>query len=448
MTIALAELASCFEGVIPSIITTVAADGTPNISYLSHVVSVDNGHVALSNQFFSKTAANVRANPRAALLVVDALNGLQYRLDIAFKESLETGPLFERMAADLKAASLQISMGSVMRLKAIDVYRVLAIRKVRSPVMRAAPVPGMAGERLKGLGMLASALAEAEDLGVLLETTLAGLRDEFGFRPAMILAYDAAREKLTTIASAGYRTSGIGSEVALGDGLIGTAALERRSLRINDMSRTRRFGGAIEASGSTRENHTRTISLPGLPDAMSQLVVPLVAQHQLKGVLVIESEKRLAFSPEDEVAMSILGRHLAMALSLVETDPPETPAARTVGGTGAPAAGPVFHVVHHPIDDSVFIGNEYIVRGVPGRLLMSFLRIYLREGRREFSNKEIRADATLRLPDFKDNLETRLLLLQRRLQEKHAPVQVERPARGRILLVVSGQPAIKHAPED
>ena len=74
---------------------------------------------------------------------------------------------------------------------------------------------------------------------------------------------------------------------------------------------------------------------------------------------------------------------------------------------------------------------------------MTFLRTYLAEGRREFSNKEIRADASLRLPDFKDNLETRLLLLQRRLQEKRAPVQVERPARGRILLAVSGQPAIE-----
>jgi GAF domain-containing protein/pyridoxamine 5'-phosphate oxidase-like protein len=446
MTIALSDLSSCFEGVIPSIITTVAPDGTPNISYLSHVVRVDDGHVALSNQFFSKTAINVRANPRAALLVVDALSGLQYRLDIAFEESSEAGPLFERMAADLRAASLQIGMGSVMRLRAVDVYRVLAIRKVRSPVMRAAPVPGMAAVRLKGLGALAAALAEADDLGSLLETTLAGLHEEFGFRPAMILAYDAARERLTTIASAGYGRTGIGSEVALGDGMIGTAAVERRSLRISDMSRTRRLGGAIEASSAV-ENHTRTISLPGLPGAMSQLAVPLVVHHQLKGVLVIESERRLAFSPEDELAMGILGRHLAMALSLVETDPPEVPAARTMENAGAQAAGPRFRVVHHGLDDSVFIDNEYIVRGVPGRLLMAFLRTYASEGRREFSNKEIRADQTLRLPDFKDNLETRLLLLQRRLQEKQAPVQVERPARGRILLIVCGQPVIERGNE-
>ena len=64
MTLRLSDLSACFEGVIPSIIATASADGMPNISYLSHVVQVDADHVALSNQFFAKTAANVRANPK------------------------------------------------------------------------------------------------------------------------------------------------------------------------------------------------------------------------------------------------------------------------------------------------------------------------------------------------------------------------------------------------
>ena len=60
MTIRLRDLHACFEGVIPSIIATASQDGVPNISYLSHVAFVDDEHVALSNQFFSKTAANIR----------------------------------------------------------------------------------------------------------------------------------------------------------------------------------------------------------------------------------------------------------------------------------------------------------------------------------------------------------------------------------------------------
>ena len=57
MTISLRDLSACFEGVIPSIISTVSSDRIPNISYLSHVALIDDAHVALSNQFFSKTAA-------------------------------------------------------------------------------------------------------------------------------------------------------------------------------------------------------------------------------------------------------------------------------------------------------------------------------------------------------------------------------------------------------
>ena len=57
-----------------SIIATSSADGVPNVSYLSHVEEVDEHHVALSNQFFGKTARNLRDNPQACLIVVDAVS--------------------------------------------------------------------------------------------------------------------------------------------------------------------------------------------------------------------------------------------------------------------------------------------------------------------------------------------------------------------------------------
>src|SRR6202041_2066714 len=101
MTIRLRDLHACFEGVIPSIIATAAQDGVPNISYLSHVALVDDEHVALSDQFFSKTAANIRANNNATVLLVDPRDGSQYRLSVVFERSLDSGALFEIMAAEL-----------------------------------------------------------------------------------------------------------------------------------------------------------------------------------------------------------------------------------------------------------------------------------------------------------------------------------------------------------
>lgn len=116
-----------------------------------------------------------------------------------------------------------------------------------------------------------------------------------------------------------------------------------------------------------------------------------------------------------------------------------------------PAAPPApvegeFRLVHHAYDDSVFIDNDYVIRGVAGRLLVHLLRRHLEEGRTEFSNREIRLWPELRLPDFKDNLETRLLLLRQRLEERAAPVRLARAGRGLIRLDLSGRPRIDARP--
>ena len=55
------ELRPCMEGMVPSIMATVAPDGTPNVAYISQVYHVDARHVALSFQFFNKTRQNLLA---------------------------------------------------------------------------------------------------------------------------------------------------------------------------------------------------------------------------------------------------------------------------------------------------------------------------------------------------------------------------------------------------
>ncbi|KSV65448.1 hypothetical protein N183_33975 [Sinorhizobium sp. Sb3] len=245
------------------------------------------------------------------------------------------------------------------------------------------------------------------------------------------------RRQLVTIGSLGYAPSGIGSDVELGQCVIGAAAESGSIVKVSDMSRVRRLNAAVRDSSSD-ENRTRSIVLPGMPDAMSQIAVPLIVAGVVRGALFFESRARLAFTKADEAALSIIARQAALALAFSERNSEEAEVGRRAVQL-SPATDRTIHVAHHRFDDSIFIDGNYVIKGVAGRLLAFMLDQHLTSGRNEFTNREIRLDSGLRLPDFKDNLETRLLLLRRRLEEKRLPIRLIRLGRGRIGFEVEGR---------
>jgi len=441
MSVPLRQILDCFEGVIPSIIATLDAEGEPNVSYLSQVWLVDDGHVALSNQFFSKTAANVQATGQAALLVVDGRTGAQYQMDLAWVRSEAEGELFERMAAHLRAISCVHGSDAVMRLRSAEIYRVRSCTPVPgNPVQLTGEAQPGATDRLPAAARLAAEIAAESDAEVMIERLLDGMTRALGFEHAMVLVRDFGCERLTTLATRGYAASGVGSQAPLGEGAIGIAAETGRSVRLCDMSRGRRFARAVESQAELEAE--RAIPLPGLAEPQSQVAAPMLVQGKVTGVLIAEAARRFAFSREDEQILTLLGAQLGASLRLAEL---EAGAARPTAAPAAPAAAalPGFHVKHYAFDDSVFIEDGYVIKGVPGRLLAYFLRKHLEDGRRIFTNREVRLDPALRLPELKDNLETRLILLRRRLDERGGPVRLARPGRGLIELVLEGTPHLE-----
>ena len=95
MSIPLAEIARCFEGEIPTVLATCSAAGEPNVVHLSRVYLVDDHHVAISNQFFTKTVANLAANPLATMVCVDPQTCDSYKLLVRYERSEDEGEVFE-----------------------------------------------------------------------------------------------------------------------------------------------------------------------------------------------------------------------------------------------------------------------------------------------------------------------------------------------------------------
>jgi len=85
--------------------------------------------------------------------------------------------------------------------------------------------------------------------------------------------------------------------LALGEGLCGTAALERKPILVNQVAFDPRYVRCQES-----------------PSVQSELVIPLIVNERLLGVLDFESLKPAAFTPYHERALTTLASTVAIAI--------------------------------------------------------------------------------------------------------------------------------------
>jgi hypothetical protein len=213
---------------------------------------------------------------------------------------------------------------------------------------------------------------------------------------------------------------------------------------------------ADSADGGVLETE---IPFPGLADAGSQLAVPLLNGDRLLGVLYVESPVEERFTYQDEDAFVVLSSHLALSIDGLARaadqacEPPPAlvpasirptvsaiqPADRPTAASGVETSGAPIRIRHFPHDHSLFVDNEYLIKGVAGAICWKLLREHAESGRADFTNRELRLDTSLRLPEVTDNLDARLILLQRRLAERCPLLAIEKTGRGRFRLLV-GRP--------
>jgi adenylate cyclase len=447
MSLGLEQLTPCFQGILPAMFFTCSKDGTPNAAFLSHVDYVDATHVALSFQFFNKSRRNIAENPYAMIRVIDPDTNQGYTMRLRFERSETSGPIFDRMFLRIEAIASYVGLKGVFKLKASDIYLVESVeltpeepgRQERwSPPGRRHLDPVFT---MKALQDLSGRMTAAASLNELLESILSGLKEYFGFSHSMILLAGETPKTLITIASRGYPQGGVGAEVQFGEGIIGVVAESQQPIRISGLIRGMLYAYAAKKRAEERGwRPQEDVKLPGLENPSSQLGVPLVVRGDLIGVLCIESETPYRFHEDDKNTIEMLGASLAIAIQNMQLKEGEDAAEAGPAVTAPPAAAPTGRkrreLTYYQSDEVVMLDGEYLIRSLPARILWKLLQAHQREGRAEFTNRELRLDKSLGLPDYKDNLETRLLLLRRRLDEKAVDIRLVPIGRGRFALAL------------
>ncbi len=438
------DLERCFNGLVPVVIATVSADGVPNVTYLSRAHPVDDERIAISNQFLSKSSRNLAENPVASLLLMQSDTHENYRLTAVYERTERRGPTFDRLRNDLSMIAALTGMQGVFKLSSADVLRVLEVEQTvyvsDDELAASAPAPGD-GPGPAQLGELCARLSRCADLDSLVRITVDGLAELLGYEHSQLLLLDEDGTRLFTIASHGYDAAGIGAEVEVGVGVgaVGAAAVHCTPILVGNVGQmtkyTRSIRRSFEQTGDVGPGHE--VPMVGLARPGSQLAVPALALGQLVGVVLVEHPDDERFMLSDAAMLTVVASIVASTLQTLRAEVRNAGAfAVTPTSRPAPTGTAEVRIRHFVVDGSTFLDGEYLIKGVAGRLLWSLLRQHREEGRTAFTNREVRLDPSLDLPDFRDNFESRLILLKRRLDERASPIRIEKTGRGRFDVVV------------
>jgi adenylate cyclase len=289
---------------------------------------------------------------------------------------------------------------------------------------------------LAALAAIGARLVGADGLEAVVDAALDAVVDVLHHPHALLLLREPGTEGLVTYASRGYDTAGVGSEVLLGTGVIGTAAAGRKPMRIGNLQRMLAYLRTAQRRPAPWIPGAEE-ALPGLSMPRSQLAAPMVVRDTLVGVLAVESEQAMRYDETDERVLALTAQLVGalIAEELSDSARPEHAdehAPALVAAVEAVTPRPPARLRHYVVDGSTFLDDEYVIKGVAGRLLWKVASEHAATGRTAYTNREARLDPALEMPTFKDNFESRLVLLKRRLEERDFPIRILRPGRGRF----------------
>ena len=137
------------------------------------------------------------------------------------------------------------------------------------------------------------------------------MEEYFDFQHSILLVLRPEEGLLEVVATHGYEVDNLGKTIRVGMGVIGMVAKKQRLMRMANLGAQRKY---MQAISKNTGNEAVAGQIVGLPDAESQVAIPMKAEDRLLGVLSIESKKINFYNPQDETLVTTLANLGAVSL--------------------------------------------------------------------------------------------------------------------------------------
>ena len=158
---------------------------------------------------------------------------------------------------------------------------------------------------------VAVALNASNEVKTIASLMLNLMEEYFDFQHSILLVLRPDEEVLEVVATHGYEVDNLGKTISVGMGVIGMVAKKQRMMRMANLGAQRKY---MQAISKNTGNEAVAGQIVGLPDAESQVAIPMMAEDRLLGVLSIESKKINFYNPQDETLVTTLANLGAVSL--------------------------------------------------------------------------------------------------------------------------------------
>jgi adenylate cyclase len=413
----LSQLRDCFQGIIPALFCTHDEASEPNISFLSQVEYLDENHLALSNQFFSKTKQNILKTKNGLLLILHPASLQTFEIRVRYLKSEVSGDVFEKLQLRLQIIAASEGMSHVFQLRSADIYEVTEIVCRNSITRKPVNLPAPKDERLElspselSKSFLESVSSKKSSTEECIALLLRSIRYGFGFPETKF--YWVNENSAQSIEAEMMDADGefLGADRL---GIIRKVFQFGKPLIVSGLQLQRKYANSISLQPSkAQSNISRRIALPILYHGKTQ------------AVLLVEDEKSEAWDLDLVSSLKMMANTLGLVLSRDSDSVPflKKKSIRELK----------FRL--HRSSETLFFEDAALFKSLPAKIFA-----YIIEKAKEksaISNQEIICALENDFPkEGKTNLEARLSLIKKRIQERAIPLKIVAIERGRFQLVL------------